>query len=147
MRAGGVLLLLTLLAVLSLSSCVSSHRYFGGDGPPISLERPSEQQPAQSPQVARRIPYRPEVLSIGSARLAYSSDIAPIPTRTIEISAAPPPLPVTTPRRHIVAPGETLFAIARTRLGDEGRWREILAANPGLESPQLKAGQSLNLPR
>ena len=148
MRAGGVLLLAGLIALLSLSSCVSGPRRFGGDGPPVALQPHQQQQPqALEQRPARRPPYRPEVLSVGSARLSYGSARAPTPTRTIEVSAAPPPLPVTTPQRHVVAPGETLFAIARARLGDESRWRDILAANPGLESPQLKAGQTITIPR
>ena len=146
MRAGATFLLVSLVAVLTLSSCVAGHRQSGDDGPSIALE-PSEQPQPHERGDTRPIPYRPEALSVGSARLAYVPSLQPAPRKTIEVSAAPPPLPVSTPQRHIVAPGETLFAIARTRLGDESRWRDILAANPGLQSAQLKTGQTLNLPR
>ena len=145
MRAGGALLLGSLLAVLFLSSCVSSTRRFGGEGPPVALE-PRQEQP-HGKQTARHVPYRPEVLNVGSAGLNHASSLPPMPARTIDVSPAPPPMPVTTPQRHVVAPGETLMGIARTRLGSESRWRDILAINPGLESAQLKAGQTITLPR
>ena len=49
--------------------------------------------------------------------------------------------------RHVVAPGETLTAIARQNLGDAGRWREIVALNPGLSPDRMSVGASLILPR
>lgn len=145
MRAGGFVLLAGFVAILSLSSCVSGPRRFGGEGPPIALEPRPQEPHRQDPP--RHIPYRPEVLNVGSASLKQASSLPPVPTRTIDVSPAPPPMPVSTPQRHVVAHGETLFAIARVRLGNEGRWRDILAANPGLEASQLKAGQTIALPR
>ena len=133
MRAGGLFLLAGLLGVMSLSSCVSGHRRWSGDGPRLGM--------------SQAIPYRPEALHVGPTSLAYAPRSTRAPSRTIEVSPAPPPQPVTTPQRHVVAPGETLFAIARTRLGDESRWRDILAANPSLEGTALKAGQTITLPR
>ena len=48
--------------------------------------------------------------------------------------------------RHVVRRGETLYAIARDRLGDGGRWPEVAAANGGLRPDDLAAGQVLRLP-
>jgi nucleoid-associated protein YgaU len=96
---------------------------------------------------ARSVEYHPEALNVGAAPIRFAAARTPPATRTITIQPAPPPLPVTTPVRHVVAPGETLIAIARTRLGDEGRWRDIVAANPGLDASRIKAGQAIILPR
>jgi len=45
-----------------------------------------------------------------------------------------------------VQKGDTLKAIARRELGEEGRWKEIVALNPGLSPAKLSVGQSLRLP-
>ena len=97
--------------------------------------------PALSPHAIR-----PEVLDVSPAPLSYAS-APPIPASTITILDAPPPVAPAPPTAHIVAPGETLFAIARHRLGDESRWRDIVAANPGLVASEIKAGQTLKLPQ
>lgn len=52
----------------------------------------------------------------------------------------------TTPSSYVVAKNDTVSKIAREVLGDESRWREILAANPGLKATSLKVGQSIQLP-
>ena len=81
----------------------------------------------------------PGVLDVGPGRLAMSVAPTPPASRTINVQ----PLPTA---HHTVAPGETLFAIARERLGDGQRWREITAVNPGLNPADLAVGQRLRLP-
>ncbi|UCG15145.1 MAG: LysM peptidoglycan-binding domain-containing protein [Phycisphaerales bacterium] len=51
-------------------------------------------------------------------------------------------------KTYTVKPGDSLCKIARTVLGDESRWREILEANKGtISSPdRLRVGQVLQLP-
>ena len=57
-------------------------------------------------------------------------------------SAAPAPAQ----RRYIVQPGDTLWAIAASQLGDGARYGEIAAAN-GIGNPDnIQAGQSLLIP-
>ena len=74
----------------------------------------------------------------------------------------PTPLPTTrrarvrTPSRSVSKPtllnrwtvgaGDTLEGIAREALGSGNRWREIVAANPGLSPTALKVGAVLKLP-
>jgi 5'-nucleotidase len=78
-------------------------------------------------------------------------DTAPIPTAAVE--------PVTTPvvsitpsaktigeKTHTVRHGETLFSIAKATYGDGKKWKEIVAANPGVTPSKLKVGQVLVLP-
>lgn len=45
-----------------------------------------------------------------------------------------------------VKKGDGLRAIARSQLGDESRWKEILAVNPGLEANRLMVGETIKLP-
>ena len=59
--------------------------------------------------------------------------------QTIVVGQAPP-------RQHTVGRGETLYAIARTYLGDGRRWRDVVAANPGLDPAGLVVGQTLVVP-
>ena len=66
---------------------------------------------------------------------------------------APPPAPVpakTSPAEdfilHKVAAGETLASIAKYYSGKTAAWREIAAANPGLDPSRLKEGQTLKIP-
>jgi nucleoid-associated protein YgaU len=49
---------------------------------------------------------------------------------------------------HTVVAGDTLSKIAKTYLGDAGRYMEIFSANTDtLSNPdQIKVGQTLNLP-
>lgn len=49
-------------------------------------------------------------------------------------------------REVVVRPGETLWVIAEREIGDGHRWREILAANPGLDPRRIPAGAVLNMP-
>ncbi len=44
---------------------------------------------------------------------------------------------------HKVAAGETLATIAKWYSGKTAEWREIAAANPGLDPSRLKEGQTL----
>jgi hypothetical protein len=43
--------------------------------------------------------------------------------------------------------GDTLVSIAARELGDPERWRDISAANHGLQPDNVKAGQKIHIPR
>lgn len=47
---------------------------------------------------------------------------------------------------YTVKKGDGLRAIAREQLGDESRWKEILAANPGLKADDIRVGEKLRMP-
>jgi LysM repeat protein len=47
---------------------------------------------------------------------------------------------------YTVKPGDTYSKIAQAVLGSSARWRELAAANPGVEARALKVGMKLNLP-
>jgi len=48
---------------------------------------------------------------------------------------------------YVVRAGDTLSAIASRMLGSRERWRELVAANPGLDPKHLLVGQSIRVPR
>ena len=50
------------------------------------------------------------------------------------------------PVTYSVKKGDTLSSLALRLLGQRGRWREILAANPGVVPERLKIGQTLVIP-
>jgi nucleoid-associated protein YgaU len=47
---------------------------------------------------------------------------------------------------YTVKKGDGLRAIARAELGDESRWKDIVAANPGMKADQIFVGQKLRMP-
>jgi nucleoid-associated protein YgaU len=56
------------------------------------------------------------------------------------------PAAIKTASTYKVKKGDGLRSIARTQLGDESRWKDILAANPGLKADRLQAGDMIKLP-
>lgn len=72
-------------------------------------------------------------------------DPAPAPPRDL------PPTPAKKPPAeefimHKVMAGETLATIAKWYHGKTSAWREIAAANPGVDPDRLREGQSLRIP-
>ncbi|MFN0009448.1 MAG: LysM peptidoglycan-binding domain-containing protein [Planctomycetota bacterium] len=47
---------------------------------------------------------------------------------------------------YVVRAGDTLTGIAARLLGDGDRWRELVAANPGLDPKRLFVGKSIRVP-
>jgi DNA-binding SARP family transcriptional activator len=126
---------------------------------------------------------RPIALRLAAALAAIlpfmprAAGAAPLPVRTASVHAstqasctngtipseagvlaAPSPTLVkeaTTNRVHVVRPGETLWDIARTELGDPRRWRELFEMNRGTPQPDgrrledselLRPGWRIELP-
>lgn len=70
---------------------------------------------------------------------------------TPKSTPAPAPAPKTAvaksgTRSYTVKKGDMLRSIARAQLGDEGRWKEIQALNPGLDPSKLVVGMPIKLP-
>ena len=146
MRASTVLLAgLGCTGLLVFSSCATSSRYAGGQWEPATDTPKRGRALAGEAAPAVVLPLRPDVLNIGEGGLRYPPP-RPLARGTVEVKDAPPLFTPATPTSHVVAPGETLFAIARNELGDASRWRDILEVNPGLQPSELKAGQRLKLP-
>jgi nucleoid-associated protein YgaU len=77
------------------------------------------------------------------------SPAAPIPAAGPRSTAAPlPPEPVEVagPRKHVVAPKDTLYSLAKTYYGDSKQWQKIVAANPGLVPEKMPVGKTIIIP-
>lgn len=48
---------------------------------------------------------------------------------------------------HVVVVGDTLYGIAKQRLGNGERWRELELLNPGVNTMRLKPGTVIQLPK
>lgn len=70
----------------------------------------------------------------------------PAPQPGPAIADQQPRAPQVSTSQHVVQKGESLAAIAKSRLGDESRWREIQSLNPGIDPKRLKVGQTLEMP-
>lgn len=58
----------------------------------------------------------------------------------------PMPEPVVQVRTYIVKRNDTLWSIALRIYGDGKRWRDIVAANDGLDPTKMRIGQEIVLP-
>lgn len=104
-------------------------------------------------QTANRGPLRPSVLDVTpAAPQAYNA----VPQQ-VQPNAAVQPVEQSASfgstgavaaggSSYTVQKGDTLYKIAREKLGDVKQWKAIAAANPGLNPNALKAGQKITLP-
>jgi LysM repeat protein len=72
--------------------------------------------------------------------------VANTPKRAVTETKKSTPASVKTAGTYKVKKGDGLRSIARTQLGDESRWKDILAANPGLKADRLQVGDTIKLP-
>lgn len=80
---------------------------------------------------------------------------APAPPAVAAQAKPPAPTPAETKTearptahddRYRILPGDTLRAIAAKRYHDPARWKDILAANPGLDARRLRPGETIVTP-
>jgi len=50
------------------------------------------------------------------------------------------------PQTYTIQKGDTLWSIAVSLLGDGQRWKDIKAANPGLDEKKLPVGKAIAIP-
>lgn len=120
----------------------------------LSCEKPEPQMPAPpTPPVRPMAELKPASHPKPSA-LAVARRPAPTTKRItrptlLVVKPAPVTRPKDTPpalRTYTVRKKDTLWSIAKRHLGDGQRWREIVAANPGLDHRKLMPGQTIKLP-
>jgi phage tail protein X len=90
---------------------------------------------ASTPNLSRKVvPVAPAVAPVVNPAAPAVNPVSPVN-------------PVSGMRLVTVRSGDTLWRIAEENLGRGSRWREVLAANPSIASPEaLKAGMHINLP-
>ena len=83
----------------------------------------------------------------GQARAAGAAEKGGRGTKAAKAAPSPVNAP-STPRSHIVQPGDTLFSLSRQFYNSPDRWKDILAANrTSIDDPErLKVGQALTIP-
>ena len=69
----------------------------------------------------------------------------PVKVADGKIEAKPLEVPAG-PVKYTISKGDTLWSIAKKHLGDGKRWKDIVAANPGLKPEKLKVGQIITIP-
>ena len=117
----------------------------------VSCEKPEPQMPA--PPVRPMAELKPAPHPKPSA-LAVATRPTPTTKRiTRPTLLVTTPAPVTRPketppalRTYTVRKKDTLWSIAKRHLGDGQRWKDIVAANPGLDPQKLMPGQTIKLP-
>jgi sulfite exporter TauE/SafE/phage tail protein X len=73
--------------------------------------------------------------------------VAAAPAPAADSAPATPATQSPPPEDYTIAAGDTLSSIAARLYGDAGRWKAILAANPGLDARRLKPGRRIALPK
>lgn len=115
-----------LLVTLSLTGCNTVKGWFGGgsDAPP----------PPSDPYASSDPGFQPVEVT-PSAGYVEPTPVAP---------AAP--ASATPGGTYTIQKGDTFIGIARRVYGNEGKFKDIIAANPGVDPNKLQVGQVINLP-
>jgi LysM repeat protein len=121
-----------LLLLLSTFGCAQLEKGYQDTKKAVFPEDPKTKPAAKAPEAKK--PVEPE-----------KPKEPPAPVR--EPTPAPAkPAPADDAIVHKVASGETLATIAKWYSGKTTTWREIAAANPGLDPSRLKEGQVIRIP-
>jgi len=124
----------------------------GGCEKPKAPQMTEEAQPTKTAGGVRPL----EALEPPGAEAAQptiAAEPVPSPEPAPVVSATPEPLPPAEPAEpeapqfYVVRKGDTLWRIATRIYGDGQRYRDILAANPGLVPARMRVGQKLLIPR
>ncbi len=90
---------------------------------------------------------RPAPRAAPSLQLGEAAPVQPV---VVPAAPAAPTSPALPPaggaRTYVVQKGDTLWGIAKRSYGSGVKYREILAANPGLSPDHIRVGQTLQLP-
>ena len=122
----------------------------------LSCEKPEPQMPASAAPAppARTMTELKPAPPLKPSAPAVATRPAPTTKRiTTPTPLVATPAPITRPkepapalRTYTVRKKDTLWSIAKKHLGDGQRWKEIVAANPGLDPRKLMPGQTIKLP-
>ncbi len=110
--------------------------------PNVPIETAGTLGPLEPPAAEAAFPPSAELAPVTTFAPAPGPEPLPSP----EPLAAAPTTPPERTRTYVVQEGDTLWRIALTVLGNGQRYRDILAANPGVEPHSLQIGQRLVIP-
>lgn len=128
--------LLALVLVAAVAAGCQQQQQKGAAAPAGTVK--ADNKPVEGPKALTDLPPAPPPKATPAATPAPAPrTVTPAPT-TKPVAAAG--------RTYLVKPHDSLMGIARTQLGDQRRWKEIVQVNPGLTPENLKAGQTINLP-
>ena len=119
---------------------------------PLHRRDPFARQFVHVAPVAPAVSAPAPVASTPSLARKVAPSVAPVappvaPVANPALSTVNPVSPAAGSRSVTVRSGDTLWKIAQENLGHGTRWREVLAVNPAITSPEaLKAGMQINLP-
>ncbi len=117
----------------------------------LSCEKPEAQMPAPPVRpMAELKPApdpKPSALTVARRPAPTTKRITrPTPLVAKPAPGTKPKEPPSALRTYTVRKKDTLWSIAKRLLGDGQRWKEIVAANPGLDPQKLMPGQTIRLP-
>ena len=97
------------------------------------------------------VPAEPPLADVGTMdnTAVVADPIRPDAVDPPVVAAKSDPIPVAPPAggdTYTIKKGDNLWRIAVTHLGDGQRYRDILAANPGLDEKKLPIGKTIKLP-
>jgi 5'-nucleotidase len=105
---------------------------------------PAPQAPAQQPTSMYGDPYAQPAQP---GQPIVNDPFAPPPAAPQPVAGPYAPAPgATGSQTYVVQKGDTLWSIATRVYGNGQRWKDIQAANPGLDPTKMKAGQTIVLP-
>ena len=108
---------------------------------PPAAEAPAAEEPAAEAQDA------PETAPAVEPTEPQAVEEPATPAESTPAEAAPAEAaPAAPPTTYVVVAGDNLWDVAERLYGDGERWRDIAAANPGIDPGRLEVGATLNLP-
>lgn len=111
-----------------------------------SVQTAQAQAPA-APQPAAPAPATPPPAPSAPATPEATPAPAPAPAPSAKPAPAPTtPSTPTTPATHVVAAGDTFWALAKQFYGDATLWKKIAEANGSPNPRQLRVGRELQIP-
>jgi len=128
-----------LAAVLSIGGCKSNDAKTVAEVPP-----PSPSSPITAPQDS--FGGGPVVLKGGKTPASAPGYIEPAGDSFTVGNPSPAPVGAGAGGNYVVRDRDTLWSIAHRHYGSGQRWKDIVAANPGLTPEKMRVGMAIVLP-
>lgn len=116
--------------------------------PTIATEAPAmtEEKPEMAEEKPAMAPEKPaEAMAEEKPAMAEEKPAEAMTEEKPEMAAEKPAEPMAS-MEHTIAKGDTLWDLAKSKLGDATKYKAIIEANPGINPNNLKIGDGLKLP-